>query len=236
MLKTFVTLFRGAAAAAAEDVADRNALLILDQQMRDAAASVERAKTALAVAIAQDGQEGKRLEATLGRIADLEIRAVAALGGGREDLAQAAAEEIAALEAERAASERARAVFAAEIARLRRAVAAAAGRVAELERGRCIARAAEAARRLRKGRIETTSLHENSLAEAEKTLERLRGRQEEAEAADAALDRFDGAARSATLAERLADEGFGPRLRPNAADVLARLKARSAQGNPPTTA
>jgi phage shock protein A len=161
---------------------------------------------------------------------------VAALGGGREDLARAAAEEIAGFEAERAPSEKARAVFAAEIARLRRAVATATGRVGELERGRRVARAAEAARQLRKGRTETTSLNENSLAEAERTLERLRERQGEAEAADAALDELDGAARSASLAERLADEVFGPRLRPSAADVLARLKARSAQGNPPTTA
>jgi hypothetical protein len=36
MFKTFVTLFRGAAAAAEEEIVDRNALLILDQQIGDA--------------------------------------------------------------------------------------------------------------------------------------------------------------------------------------------------------
>jgi len=56
--------------------------------MRDAATAVERAKRTLALAIAQDQQEGRRLDATNARIADLEIRATAALDGGREDLAR----------------------------------------------------------------------------------------------------------------------------------------------------
>jgi hypothetical protein len=60
MLKTIVTLIRGAAFRAEEEFADRSALLILDQQIRDAAAGIERAKRALAVAIAQDEAEGKR--------------------------------------------------------------------------------------------------------------------------------------------------------------------------------
>ena len=92
MFKTIVTLIRGAGFRAEEELADRTALLVLDQQIRDAAAGIERAKRALAVAIAQDEAEGKRLETTLGRIADLEDRALAALNGRREDLATEAAE------------------------------------------------------------------------------------------------------------------------------------------------
>jgi len=84
MFKAVLTLFRGSVAAAGEELEGRNALLILDQQMRDAATAVERAKRTLALAIAQDQQEGRRLDATHARIADLEIRATAALDGGRE--------------------------------------------------------------------------------------------------------------------------------------------------------
>ena len=65
MLKTIFTLVRGATFRAEEEFADRSALLILDQQIRDAAGGIERAKRALAVAIAQDEAEGKRLETTL---------------------------------------------------------------------------------------------------------------------------------------------------------------------------
>jgi phage shock protein A len=122
MLKFLLTLTRGAVAAAEEEAVDRHALLILDQQMRDATAAVERSRRALGVAIAQDQAEAKRLEDTLARISDLETRAVAALNGGREDLATEAAEAIAGLEAERDAIRSARATFAAEIASLKHAV------------------------------------------------------------------------------------------------------------------
>ena len=101
MLKTVFTLIRGSVAAAEEELADRSALLVLDQQIRDSAAAIERGKRALALAIAQDEAEGKRLENTNARIADLEERAVAALAAGREDLAGEGAEAIAVLEADR---------------------------------------------------------------------------------------------------------------------------------------
>src|SRR5260370_36939706 len=100
MLKTIITLVLGATFRAEEEFADRSALLILDQQIRDSAAAIERAKRALAVAIAQDEAEGKRLDTTLSRIADLEERAGPALNGGREELANPAAGAIAVLGAD----------------------------------------------------------------------------------------------------------------------------------------
>ena len=153
MSKSFWTLLRGAVHAAEQDAIDRSALLILDQHIRDAAAGIERAKRALAVAIAQDEAEGRRLDSTLARIADLEERATAALAAGREELATEAAEAIAMMEADRDAIREARALFAKEIARLRRDVAGASHRLNELERGRRIAHAAEAVRRLRSGGV-----------------------------------------------------------------------------------
>src|ERR1700754_1084039 len=111
MFKTVFTLFRGSVAAAEEELQDRTALLILDQQMRDAGAGVERSKRTLALAIAQDQQEGRRLDATNARIADLEVRTSAALDGGREDLAREAAQQIANLEADRDAPNTARTSF-----------------------------------------------------------------------------------------------------------------------------
>src|SRR5260370_27148872 len=115
MFKTVLTLFRGSVAAAGEELEDRSALLILDQQMRDAAAAVERSKRTLALAIAQDQQEGRRLDATNTRIADLEIRATAPLDTSREALAREAAASIANLEADRDAAMTARTLVAEEI-------------------------------------------------------------------------------------------------------------------------
>src|ERR1700754_1865518 len=130
MLKTIITLVRGAAFRAEEEFTDRSALLILDQQIRDGAAGIDRAKRALALAIAQDEAEGKRLETTLSRIADLEERARAALNGGGEEVASEAGGEITGLKA---------------------AVRNSGQRLAALERGRRIALAAESVRRLKTG-------------------------------------------------------------------------------------
>lgn len=229
MFKTILTLFRGSVAAAGEELEGRSALLILDQQMRDAAAAVERAKRVLALAIAQDMQEGRRLDATHARIADLEIRATAALDGGREDLARQAAEAIANLEADRDAALTARTLFASEIVRLKRQVAGAEIRIGELDRGRRVARASEAVRALRRGGVEAVRPYESTLPEAENTLKRLRDRQTEALAADEALIEIDAASGPLATAEKLAEQGFGPRLKSTADDVLARLNANRAR-------
>ena len=229
MFKTVLTLFRGSVAAAGEELEDRSALLILDQQMRDAGTAVERSKRTLALAIAQDQMEGRRLDATCTRIADLEVRATAALDGGREDLAREAAQQIAHLEADRDAAMTARTLFASEITRMKRQVAGAEARITELDRGRRIARASEAVRALRRGGIEAARPYESTLPEAENTLKRLRERQIEAQAAADALIELDAASGPLATAEKLAEQGFGPRLKSTADDVLARLNAKRRQ-------
>jgi phage shock protein A len=231
MLKTFITLVRGASAAAEENLADRSALLILDQQIRDAAAATARGKKALAMAIAQDEAEGRRLEATLARIADLEERASAALKAGRDDLAGEAAEAIAFMEDDRDAITEARVGFAREASHLRTAVGNASRRLADLERGRRIAKAADAVRRLKEA--PSAAMGQATLAEAEATLRRLRERQTEEAAAEAALQSLDREAQSATIAARMESAGFGRRTRSSAVDVLERLRKRSSDSGKP---
>jgi phage shock protein A len=226
MFKVLFALARGTAAAIEEDLTDRSALLILDQQIRDAAAAAERGKRALGVAIAHDEAEGRRLEATLARIADLEERAVAALKGGREDLASEAAENIAMMEADSNAIREARATFGREIAHLKRAMTDASRRLAELERGRRIAQAAEAVRRLKSGRSVDIG-GAAALADAETTLKRLRERQAEDAAIDASVQALDAERAADGIAIRLEEAGFGKRTRPTASDVLDRLRKRT---------
>lgn len=220
MLKLLQILARGNVARATEDLYDRNALLILDQQIRETRAALERSRRALALAIAGDQAEGRRSAEIDGRADDLETRAVAALAAGRDDLAREAAEAIAELEAERRAIGEARARFAAEVARIRGTVADATRRQADLERGRRVAGATEAVRRLsaQTGRADTATLRE-----AEATLARLRTLQSEATDTEAALADLDGT----DIADRLEREGFGPRTRPTGGDVLERLRRKA---------
>jgi phage shock protein A len=234
MFKTLTTLIRGAAAKAEEDFADRHALLILDQQIRDAASAAEGAKRALSIAIAQDESEGKRLEATLQRIADLEERATAALAGGRDDLATEAAEAIALMETDRDAIKESRRAFAADVAQLKTAVANAGYRLAELERGRRIALATESVRRLKTRSGPTGNAGMAALAEAERTLQRLRERQVEEAAAATAYETLAPGLNPAATADRLEAAGYGRRTRATAADVLARLREKSGAHAPAT--
>ena len=112
---------------------------------------------------------------------------------------------------------------------MKRQVANAEARITELDRGRRIARASEAVRTLRRGGIEAARPYESTLPEAENTLKRLRERQIEAQAAADALIELDAASGPLATAEKLAEQGFGPRLKSTADDVLARLNAKRTQ-------
>jgi len=232
MFKTLVTLMRGTSARAAEMIEDQNALLILDQQIRDAAAALDHARKALAVAAAQDASEEKHIARLRADIKDLEARATAALDT-REDLAAEAAEAIAGLEIDLAAAQSAHADFVRESARLRTLVRNGERRLNDLERGRRTAQAAEAVRRLRTKGIWTVGQNATALRDAEATLERLRRNQAEAETADQVYDELAGDGGADRLKEKLERAGFGERTKPTAASVLERLRqARHAPAPP----
>jgi phage shock protein A len=228
MFRQVITLFRGAAHNAAEDFTDRHALLLLEQQLRDSAHAVAAARKAVALAIAQNAQEVEQHEALAARASDLEARAVAAIRQGKPALAREAAEAIAQLEAELEISRKAQAVFADEIARLRANVRAAETRLRDVERGRRLATATDAAHKIRASMPDDNL---ECLAEAEATLLRLRRRQKEFDLTEQALRDLDPAGNPARVSEKLAAAGCGEPLRPSADDVLARLQARAGEAD-----
>lgn len=222
MFKTLATIFRGRTAEAAERLADANALTILDQQIRDSAGVLDRARRALAIALAQNATETRRVDGVKARIADLESRAMAALDGGREDMATEAAEAIAGLEADFDSATASQAGFARQSAKLKGIIGDAERRMAELERGRRAARASDAVQRLRvNGQAQ---LGAGPLIEAEATLRRVQNLQAESQAAGEALDALDGTSGSERISQRLEAAGFGQTVKPTAKNVLERLK------------
>src|SRR6185369_6138476 len=70
------------------------------------------------------------------------------------------------------------------------------------------------------------------LAEAEATLRRLRERQAEDAAADAAMETLDAGTAATSIADRLEAQGFGRRTKPTAASVLERLRQRNPHAAP----
>ncbi|NTJ10056.1 PspA/IM30 family protein [Rhizobium lusitanum] len=224
MFNVILTLIRGRAYDAEQAFIDRNAMPLLAQQIRDAAGAIQSARRAVAIAVAQNEQEKSQHAAIVGRIADLETRAVAALQKGNDELARQAAEAIAELEAERDSSEKAQAQFATTIAKLKATVRSSEARLQGLQRGERLARATEQTQKLNAVCNDGSGLA--NLDEAEETLARLRAYQDRCEIATSALKEMDAANRPAIIIEKLANAGFGAPLGPSADDVLARLRER----------
>lgn len=227
MFKTVITLFRARAHQAEENFADFHALTLLDQQIRDCVAALGEAKKACAFATAQHQAEQRRLAALATDIADLEIRAGEALKKGRDDLALEAAGLIADLEADRDASRRACETYESASAKMRARLRKSEARLGELNRGRNLARARDSLGQLRRD-AQAETCARAGFAEAEATLARLTDRNRLEEDADEALAAFDAERSPKKMAEKLAENGCGPRLRPTAEDVLERLRARNA--------
>lgn len=223
MFKLFLTLLRGRAAEAEQQVLDRHAIPLLGQQIRDASAAIQSARRAVAIAVAQNEQEILQHQKALARVADLETRAIAALNKGNDVLAHEAAEAIGWLEAECAASEKAQARFHASIDRMKSVVRAAEARLRELHRGERIARATEQTQKLDRS-ARTSGLA--TIEEAEETLLRLRTRQQEIDSTADALREMDAGSDPSAIVEKLAKAGCGAPLGPDANTVLARLRAR----------
>ncbi len=223
MFKQIVTLMRGRAHMAEEAFTDRHALPILAQQIRDAARGVESARRAVALAIAQNRLEKENAERLSAHIEELEIRAIAALEKGREDLAAEAAASIARLETELQNARQVQAEFADGIDRLRQAVRRSETRLEALRRGERLAAARDRTQRLSK---EVPGNDLATLCDAEATLTRLETRQREAELTAEALIELEERPDPAALAQKLAAAGCGRPLVTSADDVLERLRAK----------
>ena len=189
----------------------------LDQLIAAAGLSHLAARRVLALAMAEEHREAARRDTLVDRAADLEGRALEALIAGREDLAARAAESIAVLETEVAASAVAASRFAAKVTAARREVDTQRRRLADLDRGRRLAKVGAA---LHAAGPAPDGLPLLSRAEAALTA------LEAAQAGDEAVVR-EFAPSADTLADDMAEAGFGRATRTLASDVLARLRART---------
>jgi phage shock protein A len=225
MFKMITTMIRGHSHDVADALSDANALQILRQQLRDAAAGLEKSKRAVAVVMAYAERERTSATKLERQLFDLEERALDAIQKERDDLAMEAASAIADLEAERTACQTSISHYDREISKLREHVGLAEHRLRTLQRGKQLADAAQRTQKLR-GTMPDGVLA--SLKEAEATLERLQGRQSHAEEVEIALAEINVSSSAETTSARLAAAGCGAPLRSEAADVMARLRAKAA--------
>ncbi|MGL4634366.1 MAG: PspA/IM30 family protein [Beijerinckiaceae bacterium] len=229
MFRLFSTLIRGAAAEAEDKVFDANAIRILEQQLRDAAQSLEHARKELACAMAYRSGEARAVEACEKRIVELEPAIREAIAANRTDLAEDAAAAVASAEDEIRERREAMVRFETDINRLRRLVDDSRQRLLELRRGLETTRASEALRRAGANGQRAVLAGTGALREAESTLARIRQNQTKDDDLSAALDELDRHTIGNDLNKRMAEAGLGPKRSTTAADVLARFTSNAAE-------
>ncbi|MGB3279170.1 MAG: PspA/IM30 family protein [Pseudorhodobacter sp.] len=224
MFTTLRTLILGANARAEESLRDVYAIELIDQKIREAEEGLRAAKSTLASLIQRQRSEDRLLSTLDQRILDMTRRASESLEAGREDLATEAAEALAQMENERVL--RAETVLRLETktVRLRQSVEAGHRRIIDLKQGaitaRAIRREQSLIRKLPNGDA-------SAVEEAEALIARVTNADDPFERSDI-LRGINRELSHDGLADRMSDAGFGPATRVTAADVLARLKARSA--------
>ena len=223
MLKTLATLIQGQNARAEDRVRDAFAIELIDQKIRESESSLRAAKATLATLIQRQRSEEKQLSALKTRINDLTDRAQEAIKNDREDMAAEAARAIANMENEMAVRTETLERLDQKIVRLRSSIEAGHRRIIDLKQGAIQARAVRREQTIQMRMVKSGAV-ESSVEEAEELIARVLGRDDPFERSEIVAE-INRDLASDSVADRMADAGFGPATRATADDVLARLKS-----------
>jgi len=230
VIKKLVTLLRGSARELGQSMVDANATRIYEQEITDAKASIGQAKTELTGVMAQQMQTAREIERIKADVLRHENMALQALDKQKDDLALEVAARVAALEAELQAQTEAHAAYALQVSRLKDLIRSAEARVREHEREIGIAKTTESVYRATQSISESMGASGSKLTSARESLERIRKRHEELADRMAAAEELDAEFGHRALERKLAEAGIGEDPKVKAQDVMARLRARRAQG------
>ncbi|WP_417839478.1 PspA/IM30 family protein [Tritonibacter scottomollicae] len=221
MFSTFKTLMTGANRRAEAQVRQQYSIELIEEKIAQATDDLKSAKSTLVSLIQKERAEQRQIATLDTRIADLTARARAALTEGRDDLAEAAAAAIAEMENERSLRQDTRSRLEARIMRLRQSVETAHRRLIDLRQGAISARAVKGEHRAQAslGR----SLNRQPMDEAAELIQEVLGQEDPFEASEI-LGEIETGLAPHSVADQLADAGFGAPLKSTATDVLSRLK------------
>jgi phage shock protein A len=224
MFNTLKTLITGANARAEEQLRETYSIELITQKIREAEGNLKAAKLTLASLIQRQRAEQRQVDTLEERIRDLMARAGEALEGGREDLAQSAAQAVADIENELAVRRQTLDRLDTRILQLRQSVETASRRITDLKQGAIAARATRREQDIQR-RLRRHTGGDSPAEEAEALIRDVLQRDDPFEQGEI-LREIDSELSGTTIADDLADAGFGPRSRSTAADVLSRLKPK----------
>ncbi|OED49816.1 PspA/IM30 family protein [Leisingera sp. S232] len=224
MFTTLKTLITGANARAEEQLRETYSIELITQKIREAEGNLKAAKLTLASLIQRQRSEQRQIETLEGRVTDLMTRAAEALEGGREDLAQSAAQAVADMENELTVRRQTLDRLDTRILQLRQSVETANRRITDLKQGAIAARATRREQDIQR-RLRRHTGGDSPAEEAEALIRDVLQRDDPFEQGEI-LREIDGELNNSTIAEDLADAGFGARRRSTAADVLSRVQTK----------
>jgi len=228
--KKMVTALRGGASEVGEAIVDAQALRILDQEIRDADASMLAARNQLIQIKAKHKLSVQRVEEHDKNITNWEQKALAAMNKGEEGLALECAEKVSEITALRDQEKAAADQFGAQVTKLTAQVNKAEGQIKGLRQQADMAKARDSVQRAQINAAAATGGANGRLETAVGSLARIKQRQDEQDAKLEAAQELDDAANGGDLERRLQDAGIGAKSG-GAADVLARLKAKNQSGD-----
>ena len=225
MFKTLRTIFLGRAAREVQSLETQNAVIIIEQKIREAEAGQALAKRGLAALLTRSKSESKSLAFIDTRITDLESRTKQALDAGQDALAYDGAKLLATLENERTIRRQTLTSADEKAARIRLVIEKTHRQLIDLRQGLITARAVEAERKAVtsiKGDLSAAS----ALAEGEAVLERLLQSPDPIDEIEA-LEQIEADLSGDNVIHKMTEAGFGAsdKIRPE--DILARFKSES---------
>ena len=179
IFKKIWTAVRGGANEAGEAIVDSQALRILDQEIRDAAKELDKAKASLTTVMAQKMAVERKVKELKNSVEEHEGYAIKALDGGQESLAVEIAEKIASLSNDLQPQEAVLESHTGSVNQLKKAIKQTASRLDAMKREVAIIKSTESVQKAQAALKSRMAGSSSSMTSATESIKRIKQRQQE---------------------------------------------------------
>ncbi|HYG06199.1 MAG TPA: PspA/IM30 family protein [Stenotrophomonas sp.] len=230
ILSKLLTLFRGTAHEAGQKAVDANALRILDQEMRDAGAQLNRSREELTKLMAQSKLAQQKIDARAAKMAEYTRYIEGALAKGDESLAHEVASKLAVLEGEDRTEQTAKGALDRSVTTLKATIQKTEAQLRGMRQQIDTVKATDAVQRAQAAIAARHSGTTSKMGSALESLDRIKSRQSETAARLEAAEELESSSGDGDLNRRLAAAGL-LEGEADAASVLARFRKPAQLGH-----
>ncbi|KZN37948.1 hypothetical protein N480_14485 [Pseudoalteromonas luteoviolacea S2607] len=228
ILKKLFTAVKGGVNEVGENIVDANAILIFEQEIRDAQEALSVAKRSLTEVMAKEMQTTRAIKTLDSEIEKHEGYAGQALEKGEESLALEIAGKIAEFEQQKSEQQAVLATFTSGVTKLKQQVKRAEKTIVENQRQLSMVKTTESVQKATMAVNDNMTSGDSAMASAKQSLERIKQRQ---------MDRQDKMDAAQQLADESSDKFLHDKMRAagigeeaaKGADILARIKAKQSK-------